>query len=96
MVVILVKAAQALRVDHQYVHLLARLREARDGCAPDVDAFRARVDAGSDAEPALSIEQDAIQKVAFACAVHSSDRDDADGSSYMVEDLDGLSVDLEH
>ena len=55
MVVILVKAAQALGVYHQHIHLLARLREAGDGCAPDMDTFRARMDAGSDAEPALSV-----------------------------------------
>ena len=55
-VVILVKAAQALGVDHQHIHLLTRLREAGDRCAPDMDTFRARMDRGSDAEPALTVQ----------------------------------------
>ncbi len=61
-----------------------------------MDSFGTWVDAWSHSKTSLPVQENSIQKIAFACAVHTSYGDDADRAFDVAQKLDCILVHLKH
>lgn len=96
MVVVFIKTTETLRVHNQHIDSLAWSSGARDRGPVNMDAFCARVDAWTHTKSSLAIQKHTIQQVTFSCAVHSCDRNDANGTLNVVQKLNRILVHLKH
>lgn len=92
-VAVLVERAESLGVDHDHVDLAVVLVLDLEWRAVDPDALGAGVHGGAHFEPLLAVQDDFVEQVALAGAVHARHGHDTHGCLDGLQELDGFVVD---
>ena len=96
MIVVLVKATDAFRINNQHADLFSALSVSRYRSSPYPKSFGARVDTWPNAESfsILHINQTPIEQEALASAVNPSDRENTNGPFDLADNFLGFLADL--
>ncbi len=89
-ILVVFRIAEALRVDHNYIHRLAWTSEAFNRLTKDPEPFGASVDSSADSESVCAVKENSVEQVALPSAIHSCHRKDRDWTFDLWDRLCGF------